>query len=382
MFATASGTSTSFLRTAAFNADAHGVHLAGQADQLAPNLREVQFIAHSAGSWAARAAAQRLLQLNPYVVVQVTLLDPFVSDPSGVLYGGDFSDSAMSGMQSFSGNDRIQLENYYADDSPVHGWNAYPWGDWTGPTYDTQETFNWRGGIDINQEVDWGAVLLNPPGPNSLTYNANYDWHSGPITFYSDCVSANLFPGTIPSGLQGAGCPFDYQQIGWMRSLYSLESVLPQITAQPANRSGLVGGTVTFTVTANRTTAYQWYKVGGGSVGTGLASAEQSVFRGRRVLRCSRQQCEWPTLQPACDVDGWCGHAGSQFRFSFRTYRRAHAADEFIKVFGSGFSSSSTLTFNDGVDPPYTGGSRRSSVPTSLITTSLWGRIRPIGRCR
>ncbi len=139
--------------TAAFNADAHGVHLAGQLNQLCPNLREVQFIAHSAGAWAARSAAQRLLQLNPYVVVQITLLDPFVPDPSGILYGGDFSDSAMNGMQTFTGNDRIQrLECYYANDSPEHGWNAYPWGSWMGPTYNTQEQFSWRNGIDITQE--------------------------------------------------------------------------------------------------------------------------------------------------------------------------------------------------------------------------------------
>jgi hypothetical protein len=113
--------------TAAFNAQTHGYHLATQLNQLAPNLREVQFIAHSAGSWAAREAAQQLLQLNPYVVVQITLLDPFVPDPSGSSYGGDYSDGAMSGMSSFSGNDRIlRLENYYANDSPEHGWNPAP----------------------------------------------------------------------------------------------------------------------------------------------------------------------------------------------------------------------------------------------------------------
>jgi hypothetical protein len=142
--------------TAAFNADAHGVHLAGQLNQLCPNLREVQFIAHSAGAWAARSAAQRLLQLNPYVVVQVTLLDPFVPDPTDILYGGDFSDSAINGMQNFTGNDRIQrLECYYANDSPEHGWNAYPWGSWYGPTYDTQEQFIQT---RINKETSGGGV--------------------------------------------------------------------------------------------------------------------------------------------------------------------------------------------------------------------------------
>ena len=39
---------------AAVNAQLDGDHLASQLNTLAPNLREVHFIAHSAGSWAAR----------------------------------------------------------------------------------------------------------------------------------------------------------------------------------------------------------------------------------------------------------------------------------------------------------------------------------------
>ena len=262
--------------TAAFNAQTHGFHLASQLNQLSPNLREVHFIAHSAGSWAASSAAQQLLQLNPYVVVQVTLLDPFVPDPSGLLYGGDFSDSAMNGMQSFSGNDRIQrLENYYANDSPEHGWNPAPWGDLTGPTYNTQETFALRSGIDINQEVDWGTTIIGTP-----PYSPNYDWHAGPIQFYSDCVNANLFPTSIPSALQGTGCPFDYRQIGWNRSLYAWESLLPQITVQPANQSAQTGGSATFTVSASQATAYEWYKVGGGYIGSGSSLTLNNVSSG------------------------------------------------------------------------------------------------------
>ena len=68
---------------AAYNAGAHGLHLANQLNGLAPNLREVHFIAHSAGSWAARKAMEQLLALNPYVVVQMTLLDPFIPSPGG-----------------------------------------------------------------------------------------------------------------------------------------------------------------------------------------------------------------------------------------------------------------------------------------------------------
>ena len=272
---------------AAFNADAHGVNLAIQLNQLSPNLREVHFIAHSAGSWAARAAAKQLLLLNPYVVVQVTLLDPFVPDPGNWL-GGGFSDNEMNGMQFISGNDRIQrLENYYADDSPTHGWNALPGGTWAGPTYYTQEQFSWRSGIDISQEIDWGAIDMNPPLVNvpfppyllvpSVTFTPNYDWHSGPIQFYSDCISASLFPSSVPSGLQGAGCPFDYQQIGWRRSLFAWEPFLPQITVQPVNQSAQAGNSASFSVTASQATDIAWYKVGGNWVGAGAVLTLDNV---------------------------------------------------------------------------------------------------------
>ena len=349
--------------TAAFNAQTHGYHLATQLNQLAPNLREVQFIAHSAGSWAAREAAQQLLQLNPYVVVQITLLDPFVPDPSGSSYGGDYSDSAMSGMPSFSGNDRIlRLENYYANDSPVHGWNPAPWGSLTGPTYNTQETFAWRNGIDINQEVDWGTTIIGTP-----PYTPNYDWHAGPIQFYSDCVSANLFPSSIPSGLQGTGCPFDYQQIGWKRSLYSLESVLPQITAQPANQSGQTGGSTTFSVSANLATAYDWYKVGGGYVGSGSSLTLNNLSSGDAgsyVVRVSNANGQLYS-QPATLTVGAATLAITSVSPS-ALQGLPLPQTQLFKIYGSGFTGSSTLTFNDGVDSPFTG-----RVPTFVSASEL-----------
>ena len=53
---------------AARNADANGPGLANQLSSYFPNLREVVFIAHSAGAWAALVAAEKLLQANDYVV--------------------------------------------------------------------------------------------------------------------------------------------------------------------------------------------------------------------------------------------------------------------------------------------------------------------------
>lgn len=276
--------------TAAFNAQTHGLHLATQLNQLSPNLREVHFIAHSAGSWAARQATERLLQLNPYVVVQITLLDPFIPDPSGKLYGGDYSDTAMNGMQFFSGNERIQrLECYYADDSPLHGWNAWPRGHWTGPTYNTQEPFSWRNGIDIDHEVDWGNVLVNPPLTGSVTYLANYDWHSGPIQFYADAVYASIPGNTPPSGLSGPGCPFDYRQMAWGRSLYAWESLLPRITTQPASVTVAAGLSAVFGIGASAASSYEWYKVGGSYVGSGSNHHQPRLFERCGPVRRPRQ---------------------------------------------------------------------------------------------
>jgi len=72
---------------AAAHAKQNGIKLSGllhkpDPNQAALNLRNVHFIAHSAGSWAAREALKIILQKNPYVVVQMTLLDPFIPDAS------------------------------------------------------------------------------------------------------------------------------------------------------------------------------------------------------------------------------------------------------------------------------------------------------------
>ena len=64
--------------SAASNAFSNGARLAAQLNQSAPDLRRVTFVAHSAGAWAAYRAVDKLLKINPYVVVNVVLLDPFI----------------------------------------------------------------------------------------------------------------------------------------------------------------------------------------------------------------------------------------------------------------------------------------------------------------
>lgn len=65
---------------AAINAKSHGENLGELLVYYSPNLRFVHFIAHSAGAWCAREAAKTLMENNPYVIVQITLLDPFIPE--------------------------------------------------------------------------------------------------------------------------------------------------------------------------------------------------------------------------------------------------------------------------------------------------------------
>ena len=350
---------------AAANAELHGSHLATQLNNVAPNLREVQFIAHSAGSWAAVNTAAQLLRLNPYVVVQITLLDPYIPCPGGT---GAFSDSAMGLTQYLTGNDRIQrLENYYANDTPVHGWNAFPWGGapssgFTWPTLDTQETFAWRNS-DVNLEIDWGNTLINPVYvpilmaiPPSLFYNQYYDWHSGPILFYADTVDASISGHTAKSSLPTGSPNYDYRQFGWNRSLYAWESALPQIAIQPANQSGQIGGSATFTVNVNNAADISWYKVGGNWVGQGASLTLNNLVQGDAgsyLARAANGNGQLYSQSATLTVGTAELSISSVSPATFTGLPIGQTT--LIRIIGSGFSGSSTLTFNDGVNPPYTG---------------------------
>lgn len=344
---------------AATNAQLHGAHLATQLDNLAPNLREVHIIAHSAGSWAARMAAAQLLQLNPYVIVQITLLDPYVPYPTTST--GDFSDQAMDDSQFFSGHDRIQrLENYYAIDN-LSGWNPYPWGSWNWPTLNTQETFFWRSGIDINQEVDWGTTVIGTP-----SYKPNYDWHSGPIQFYADTVDANISGHTASSRLP-TGSPYDYHQIGWYRSLFAWESVLPQITAQPADQTVPAGSSVTLTITANQADNIDWYVFTGSWIGSGTTLTLTNFTAANPRLYIARVSNSNGQLysRPVTLTVGAATFAVTSVSPSALTGLPLPQTQLF-KIYGSGFTASSTLTFNDGVDSPFMG-----KVPTFISANEL-----------
>lgn len=224
--------------------------------RLPSSVRRIHIIAHSAGAWAARETALTLLQNNSFVVVQITLLDPYVPDsilphPYTVSKVNDLA------LADFLYAGRISLlENYYADDSLVSGWNSM---QTPAPTLGTQNTFSWRA-RDINQEVDWGSIVVAPLGARSPFYLANYDWHSGPIYFYADTLSASA--GYPPASLP-TGSPYDYHQRGWYRSLYyrTQQGQLPQITVQPVGQTS-TGSDVTLSVATSGSApfSFQWYK--------------------------------------------------------------------------------------------------------------------------
>lgn len=309
---------------AAVNAYQHGLNLATLLHQQCPDLRTVHFIAHSAGSWAARRAAESLLQKNPYVAVQVTLLDPFIPDANFGFTTG-LSTQEMSTLDSVQGADRLhRLENYYSDDL-----NAVP------PTLSTQETFSWRTGIDVNLQVDWGAIY--------------YSKHSGPIEFYADTVKASIQGEAVPVGLYGTGCPFDFLRVGWNLSRIAQASLLPNITSHPQPQSVSAGASPSFSVTASRANNYEWFKAG-----TLIASGTPMVLSnvqpsngGDYVVRVSNASglvfSEKATLQVSTPSTPTITSISPQVLNT-----QAAGQTQLITITGTNFTASSTLTFFDG----------------------------------
>ncbi len=262
-----------------------GAHLCALLTNSAPDLRLVHLIAHSAGSWAAYEAAQELLQQNPYVVVQVTILDPYIP---GAVTSHSQNVGMMSNARYFQGNDRLQrLENYFArdtlfnDDGVTFGFNPVYLDS---PTLGTHSTFNWRSGVDINQQVDWGIF--------TATWHMWYDHHGGPTEFYADSVKASIPGQTVEPGLYGLLCPFDYSQIGWFRSLYEMVATLPRFNTHPQGASVSPSSPVTLTVTAIRTDQFAWFKDGqllNGITGPSYSFSASTATAGKYVVRASNE---------------------------------------------------------------------------------------------
>jgi hypothetical protein len=174
----------------------HGQHLGELLARGFPNLEKIHFIAHSAGSWAARSAARNLLQNLPSASVQVTLLDPFIPAAATANANTVLSTTAMSLIASAAGNRQLRmLENYYAEDLATGA--------------GTEQLFAWRN-TDVNQRI-------YPTQSSQAVYGS----HSGPIQFYADTVRE-----TLPGQLAIASLaffdrrPLSPVRVGWTRGLF------------------------------------------------------------------------------------------------------------------------------------------------------------------
>jgi beta propeller repeat protein len=152
----------------------HGYHLGELIFRKSPGIRKIHFIAHSAGAWAARAAARYLSQAstNP-PEIQITLLDPFI--PAELTDGKDTALSKGVMDNLFDSNEGVKslviADNYTLIET---GWDWVP---------GTNELFNWPEDVSfaVWAQWRWGDCISGVPA----TWKEK---HSGPIHFYADTV--------------------------------------------------------------------------------------------------------------------------------------------------------------------------------------------------
>ena len=217
----------------------HGQHLGELLYQNYPYLEKIQLIAHSAGTWAARAAARFILEKQPNCSVQITLLDPFIPEVVALSYKTVLNSSIIAGIPSLSGSSQLKrLENYFSDDL----------------TFGTNEEFSWGSGPGLlNQQISW------------LLY---YFGHSAPIQFYADTVKATLkneekAPGLYKFDIE----PESSARIGWTKSLFYNEPLIEQdlqnqVVAIGSEISWRVSATSRNPGAADNAVTYQWYRNG------------------------------------------------------------------------------------------------------------------------
>ena len=251
----------------------HGQHLGDLLYSTYPKLRSVHLIAHSAGSWAARAAARHLKFFQPDLTIQVTLLDPFMPaevplSPITTALGKSLMDAL---DEDLGGPAAVwRLENYYAKDVITN--------------VATEQVFAWDPPF-INARVDWTDSTDLPVSVGV------FDDHAGPIKFYADTVYGTDGALTYAQGvltfantggivshdtaysidsLQPYRDPADnkVKVYGWVNSLFRNEAIIPDV-GQPKDVDVVTDGPASFSVAAaNRNGAdpvgftYRWYKDG------------------------------------------------------------------------------------------------------------------------
>ena len=210
---------------------AHGIVLGKRlVDQIgAGNLKQVQLVGHSAGSWAVYSALRYISTHAPGCEVQVTYLDPFIPDQTSYnllpLLNHAFAGQVLNQSVNYT---RVttpgaaKAEAYYTETDETELTNFIDW-----PTEATSVSWTWSG-------VPGGFVQeMFALDPLSL------DWfgHSGPVDFFGDSIS------TPAAGRIGG--------LGWNKSLAYNTSVerIVRLTGDLAFGDVLVGGTAQRTLT-------------------------------------------------------------------------------------------------------------------------------------
>lgn len=246
---------------AAKNAVSQGVILADSIHLNGPNLRKVTFVAHSAGTWVAYNALNRLLTLNRYVMVELVLLDPFIPgvDPSAPR---NLTTETIDGLENENHPHKERIwskENYLAYDITDLDFDFE-----SSDGYDaTSQIFS---GF-INLKVDyWAASAFHHYGDIFGSLPAQIG-HSGPIKFYADTVTASTIGVTVPPlGLLYSGpayAPLSFTDYGFFRSMTHQSYLFPSITSQPLPKTvqlGQIKASDFLSVTATRTTLIEWIR--------------------------------------------------------------------------------------------------------------------------
>lgn len=310
-------------------ADGHGSALG---PRLPDSLRRIHLIAHSAGAWCARRTAEWLIANRPYLVVQVTLLDPFI--PEEVEQGdGLYSINKMSEMAQWDGSERLNLlENYYADDLLTLG---------------TQSRFDWKA-KGVNLQVEWSNLI--PPYRDLIGNDIFYDDHSGPILFYGDTTYYYNNP-NLPLLFRLYG-PYDVAQVGWSRSLYQAQFSMPRFTTQPvASTVVSAGSKVTLSANALGANSYQWFKDRQliSATGSSFTFTANDATQGEYVVRASGQNGILFSDTASVRILTPPPPAVPVITTVSPNLLPTSSAPQAIRIIGSGFTSSSTLLFNGSI---------------------------------
>ena len=210
----------------------HGKHLGALILEKNPSIAKIQFIAHSAGSWAARSAAIYLASKMPNLKIQITLLDPYIPGVAeSIIPQPSYLSSLRIERMDELADKFYSLENYYS-------WDLFVWG--------TQATFD---GWNVNKQVDFSSIKISKESPffqDACSYiylnGGYYDCYHGhglPITWYGDTVKyMDMAPECSLTGI----C--NKPPAGWATSMFSEEAANVSIVFQSPEPYSRVSGTV------------------------------------------------------------------------------------------------------------------------------------------